>query len=199
MVGAAHSACLPLFALVPVCNLMMLTCVLLFFSPDTPLMAMMTRQIQGVMYLPFFLAFLVLIRQGSQGGVWIVWIWLMVAASDTGAFFCGCRFGRRALSRRISPNKTVEGALGGLGLAVVVGLGFECLFIHGVSLGGSVVFALCTAVAGQVGDLFESALKRAGAIKDSGRLLPGHGGILDRLDGVIFAAPVGYLFKEFLL
>ena len=136
MVGAAHSASLPLFALVPVCNLMMLTCVLLFFSPDTPLMAMVTRQIQGVMYLPFFLAFLVLIRQGSQGGVWIVWIWLMVAASDTGAFFCGCRFGRRALSRRISPNKTVEGALGDWVLPWPWGWGLNAFLSMGFPLAG---------------------------------------------------------------
>ena len=186
--------------MLPVMNVMLLTLlILLAYTPGTRLLRAIEVQIQGVMYVPFFLSFLVLVRNGDKGGLWIVWLWLIVAASDTGAFFCGSYFGKRRLSPRISPNKTVEGALGGLALALVVGGAFEALFIHDVSFMGSLGFAAVTAIAGQIGDLFESALKRAGGIKDSGQLLPGHGGILDRLDGVIFAAPVAYLFKGFLL
>ncbi len=200
LMGAAHNGSLGLMLLVPVLNVMVLTfLVLVIYVPGSSILRAIETQIQGVVYLPFFLSFLVLVRNGDKGGLWILWVWLIVAASDTGAFFCGSYYGKRPLSPRISPNKTIEGALGGLALALVVGVGFELFFIHDVSLTGSIAFSLVAAVAGQVGDLFESALKRAGGIKDSGHLLPGHGGILDRLDGVIFAAPVAYLFKGFLL
>ncbi|GAB6142708.1 phosphatidate cytidylyltransferase [Desulfocicer niacini] len=197
---AAHMGAADLMLLMPVFNVMLLTVLILVaYAPGTTLLRAIEVQIQGVMYVPFFLSFLVLVRNGDKGGLWIVWLWLIVAASDTGAFFCGSYFGKRRLSPRISPNKTVEGALGGLVLALGVGVGFEALFIHDVSFMGSLGFAGVSAVAGQIGDLFESALKRAGGIKDSGHLLPGHGGILDRLDGVLFAAPVAYFFKEIFL
>ena len=200
LIIAAHTGCIGMMLLVPVLNVLLLTLLILVaYAPGTGLLRAIEVQIQGVMYVPFFLSFLVLIRNADNGGLWIVWLWLIVAASDTGAFFCGSYCGKRRLSPRISPNKTVEGALGGLALALVVGAVFEMLFIHNVSFWGSLGFAAVTAAAGQIGDLFESALKRAGGIKDSGHLLPGHGGILDRLDGVIFAAPVAYYFKEFLL
>ena len=200
MMVAAHKGSLGLMVLAPALNVMILTLlVLVVYAPGSDILRAIETQIQGVVYVPFFLSFLVLIREGDKGGLWIVWLWLMVAASDTGAFYCGSYYGRRPLSSQISPNKTIEGALGGLVLAMAVGVGFEALFIHDVSLMGTLAFSLTAALAGQIGDLFESALKRTGGIKDSGHLLPGHGGVLDRLDGVIFAAPVAYLFKEFLL
>ena len=200
MMVAAHNGSLGLMLLAPALNVLILTLlVLVVYAPGSDILRAIETQIQGVVYVPFFLSFLVLIRGGDKGGLWIVWLWLMVAASDTGAFFCGSYYGKRPLSSQISPNKTIEGALGGLVLAMGVGVGFEVLFIHDVSLMGTLGFALTAAMAGQIGDLFESALKRTGGIKDSGHLLPGHGGILDRLDGVIFAAPVAYLFKDFLL
>ena len=197
---AAHLGSLGGILLVPVLNVMLLTLLILVaYTQGTSLLHAIEKQIQGVLYVPFFLSFLVLVRNGDKGGLWILWVWLIVAASDTGAFYWGSYHGKRPLSPLISPNKTIEGALGGLALALVVGVVFELLFIHDVSLAGTLAFSLTAAVAGQVGDLFESALKRAGGIKDSGRLLPGHGGVLDRLDGVIFAAPVAYFFKGFLL
>jgi phosphatidate cytidylyltransferase len=200
MMVAAHNGSLGLMLLVPALNVMLLTfLILVVYEPGSDILRAIETQVQGVVYVPFFLSFLVLVRGGDKGGLWIVWLWLMVAASDTGAFYCGSYYGKRPLSPRISPNKTIEGALGGLALAMAVGVGFEALCIHDVSLAGTLAFAVTASVAGQIGDLFESALKRTGGIKDSGHLLPGHGGVLDRLDGVIFAAPVAYLFKEFLL
>lgn len=200
MMVAAHNASLGLMLLMPALNVMALTLlVLVVYAPGSDILRAIETQIQGVVYVPFFLSFLVLLRGGDNGGLWIVWLWLMVAAGDTGAFYCGSYYGKRPLSPRISPNKTIEGALGGLVFAMGVGVGFEALFIHDISFLGTLGFALTASMAGQIGDLFESALKRTGGIKDSGHLLPGHGGVLDRLDGVIFAAPVAYLFKEFLL
>jgi len=130
--------------------------------------------------------------------------WLFVAlaivwAADTGAYFVGRHFGKRKLSPRISPNKTVEGLLGGLGSGVIVAVAFAPL--AGASLAQLPLVALVAFVAvafSVVGDLFESLLKRHVGAKDSGDLIPGHGGILDRIDGVLAALPVFALAKAWL-
>lgn len=116
-------------------------------------------------------------------------LFAMVFAGDTGAYFAGRSFGRHKLYELISPKKTVEGAIGGLAASILAGwLTSQWLLpmpaSHGLLLG-----AACGTV-GQIGDLVESLFKRATHTKDSGTLLPGHGGLLDRLDGVLFAAPV---------
>lgn len=123
--------------------------------------------------------------------------WLLVAlaavwAADSGAYFAGRRFGRRKLCPTISPNKTVEGMAGGLLAALLVGLAVATL-LAGASLAqwpAIAIVVLLAAGASVVGDLFESLLKRHVGVKDSGYLIPGHGGILDRLDGVLAALPV---------
>ncbi len=163
------------------------------------LLSAVASQIQGVIYIPLFLAFLVLIRCAENGSHWIVWLWLIIGFSDTGAYYVGTYFGRRPLSPHVSPNKSIEGAVGGLGAAAAVGMVYGVLFVPEAPVLLSLIFAILAAAAGQLGDLFESALKRAGRVKDSGTILPGHGGILDRLDGLIFAAPVAYIFKFFVL
>ena len=130
--------------------------------------------------------------------------WLFVAlaivwAADSGAYFAGRHFGKRKLSPRISPNKTVEGLLGGLLCGLVVALAFAPM--AGASLGQLPLVglaALAAVVFSVVGDLFESLLKRHVGAKDSGHLIPGHGGILDRIDGVVAALPVFALAKAWL-
>ena len=169
--------------------------VVLTFSPDSNMLTFASRQIMGVVYIPLFLSFLVLIRNSDQGAVWVIWVFLIVAASDTGAFYVGTHFGRHKLSPRVSPNKSVEGSVAGILSAVIVGVLFDLLFIEGVSMFQAACFSAFAAAVGQVGDLFESALKRRGGIKDSGSILPGHGGILDRIDGLIFALPLAFAFK----
>ncbi|MEA1938847.1 MAG: phosphatidate cytidylyltransferase [Pseudomonadota bacterium] len=113
---------------------------------------------------------------------------LVVWATDSGAYLIGRKFGRNKLIPRISPKKTVEGACGGIGAAMLAGLPFAIPF-------GPVALLLAPllSVAAQLGDLFESAIKRRYCVKDSGRLLPGHGGVLDRIDGLLVAAPVLYV------
>jgi phosphatidate cytidylyltransferase len=116
-----------------------------------------------------------------------------VAASDTFQYYTGRAFGRRPLAPTISPKKTIEGALGGLVLAPVALVVIALWWLPRVSPIGAWLAGLGIVVAGISGDLFESALKRAAGVKDSGTLIPGHGGVLDRVDALLFAAPIFHL------
>ena len=128
------------------------------------------------------------------GGEHWVFLGLMaVFGGDISAYFVGTSFGKRHLLKSISPNKTVEGAVGGLAASILLGTGYGAFFLHGVPLWFVSLASAAVGVAGQVGDLFESLLKRAAGVKDSGTLLPGHGGMFDRADAVISAGPVLYL------
>ncbi len=148
------------------------------------------KNVAGLVYVPLLLATLIPIR-AREDGLWMM-AFLLAATwlGDTGAYFAGRFFGRHKLFPRISPNKTVEGAIGGLvvsafGSAVIArasGLPFTVL--------EAVLLAAVLDVAGIVGDLAESMLKRAWGVKDSGWIMPGHGGILDRIDSLLFTAPL---------
>lgn len=145
------------------------------------------------------LAFYSLLRMmySQQGGI-IYLLLVSVAAwvTDTGAFFAGKAFGKHKLAPALSPKKTVEGAIGGLLLTGILFPTVCCLYgcfgIAGteVSIGNSVVVGLVCAVAGMLGDLFASSIKRDAGIKDFGKIMPGHGGVMDRFDSFLFAAPV---------
>lgn len=163
------------------------------FKTDQNVVIMVMKQITGLLYIAVGLAFLILIRHASQGVTWIFFILAAVAAGDIGAYYVGSYFGRHKLNPSVSPNKTIEGSLGGLASNLCVGLLFPLLFLSTTPLWGGMVFALACGLAGQIGDLFESEFKRAAGIKDSGMILPGHGGILDRIDALLFAAPAAYL------
>jgi phosphatidate cytidylyltransferase len=130
--------------------------------------------------------------------VWLTW------ASDTGAYFTGRLLGRTKLMPTVSPAKTVEGALGGIALSVVVCWVYVRHFLVpygqlGLSPIGIAIFGVVIAVAAQLGDLFESLLKREAGVKDSSGLLPGHGGFLDRVDSLLFVLPVASLLLNILL
>lgn len=137
-----------------------------------------------------------------NGNRWLLAALTIVWAADSGAYFAGRRFGGkwfggRRLAPRISPNKTIEGLLGGLVGGVLAGLAFA--WLAGLSLAqvpGFIVVAVATVLFSVVGDLYESLLKRHVGAKDSGSLIPGHGGILDRLDGVLAALPIFAIGKE---
>ncbi|RME58875.1 MAG: hypothetical protein D6780_06015, partial [Candidatus Dadabacteria bacterium] len=122
----------------------------------------------------------------------LIWLIAVVASADTAAYFAGKAYGRRKLSPSISPSKTVEGSLTGLLAAGVVGFLIYRFFNWGAGLSISpwqgVVWAVITALTSQVGDLCQSAFKREFGVKDSSKILPGHGGIMDRIDGLLFAA-----------
>ena len=112
----------------------------------------------------------------------LLWVFIVTWSTDIGAYFAGRRFGRRKLAPSISPGKTVEGLYGGIAAAILLGGAWAYATHLGVAL-----FALAPilAIAAQAGDLFESAIKRRAGVKDSGAWLPGHGGVLDRLDGLV--------------
>jgi phosphatidate cytidylyltransferase len=117
---------------------------------------------------------------------------LCVWAYDTAAYLAGRRFGRRPVMRHISPSKTLEGVAGGAAAAAIVGAILVLALGRPVLAG--LLLGLALAFAAQAGDLAESMLKRAAGAKESGRLIPGHGGLLDRIDSFLFAAPVAYFF-----
>jgi len=140
------------------------------------------------------------IQKGPQGGEWLLYSLMMVWVADIGAYFSGKRFGRRKLAANISPGKTREGLWGGLAATTLYSL--VAAFHFGLDFERTaylIVLSLLVTVISVTGDLYESFLKRERGIKDSGKLLPGHGGILDRIDGVLAAMPVFYVgFNQFI-
>jgi phosphatidate cytidylyltransferase len=124
----------------------------------------------------------------ARGPLLVLWLILMVCAADIGAYFAGRAFGRRKLAPRVSPGKTIEGAVGGLLLAALVAASGAIYF--GLPTLAAIAFGFGVGIFSIVGDLTESMFKRAAALKDSGTLLPGHGGLLDRIDSVTAAAPL---------
>jgi phosphatidate cytidylyltransferase len=146
-----------------------------------------------VVYLAFPLLMLAEIRATYGPGALMVLIGAIII-SDSAQYFCGRAFGRRKLAPVISPKKTVEGAVGGVVIAAAATAGLASLWQPSLPLGVAVGAGLAMAIAGIVGDLFESAMKRRAGVKDSGHLIPGHGGILDRIDSWLFAAPVFWIF-----
>jgi phosphatidate cytidylyltransferase len=152
----------------------------------------------GMLYIGWLFSFGVLLRadyapatlwgwQVERGALWVLWLLAMLWLGDSGAYFVGRAIGRRKLAPTLSPAKTVEGALANLALCVLVG--WQGGAALGLPLGWAIAGGLGVGVLGQLGDLFESALKRAVGVKDFGGVLPGHGGVLDRFDSFLFSAP----------
>lgn len=129
-----------------------------------------------------------MVRGQPQGALWLLWLFLLVAVADVGAYFAGRAWGRRKLAPAISPGKTWEGLAGGLLLGALVGCG--ALAAWGRISWPWVAATLALIALGVFGDLLESLLKREAGVKDSGALLPGHGGVLDRIDSPLAALPV---------
>lgn len=168
------------------------------YKKDTSVLEMAAKQIQGIVYIPLFLSYLVLIRNGENGIEWIFLILVLIIMGDTGAFYAGTYLGKHKLSPFVSPGKTMEGAAGGLITNLLGGALFKYYFMPHLNWGFCLIFFICIGLAGQVGDLFESLFKRVSGVKDSGNILPGHGGILDRIDALLFASPVAYLFIKYI-
>jgi len=165
-------------------------------SPSSPARAL--KLLAGTLAIVPAWASLVLIHaSGDNGHLWLLTALAVVWAADSGAYFAGRTFGRTKLAPRISPNKTWEGLGGGMVAGLIVALGFGWLAgIDGGHLVGLVITAVVTVFASVLGDLYESLIKRHAGAKDSGHIIPGHGGVLDRIDGVLAALPVFALGKE---
>lgn len=148
----------------------------------------------GLVYACWLPLLMVSIRQSNQGLYWLMLTMLIVWSSDTFAYFAGKYFGKSLLYETVSPKKTWAGAVGGSLGALLVALLFTHFYIPEVAVVEICVMSLTISVASILGDLCESLMKRAVNVKDSGSILPGHGGFLDRFDGVVFALPVMYAF-----
>ncbi|MBU0946033.1 MAG: phosphatidate cytidylyltransferase [Proteobacteria bacterium] len=151
-----------------------------------------SRASLGLLYIGFLGAHLLLLRELPQGNCWLLILTGITAGSDSGAYYCGRAFGKHKLSPLISPKKTVEGAVGGLLAGMVTSAVLAMFLFASVPWTFLLPVALFLGIVGISGDLTESVLKRATGTKDSGDLLGGHGGILDRGDSLLFAAPVLY-------
>jgi phosphatidate cytidylyltransferase len=153
--------------------------------------------LMGFLYVPLLLGHLILLRGLPFGVQWIFLLLTIVMAGDSAAYYIGSNFGRRKLYPVVSPNKSVEGSLGGIAGSLSGALAAKYLFFPQLTLADVVMTALLLGILGQLGDLFESLLKRSFGVKDSGRIIPGHGGILDRLDSILFAAPAAFYYALF--
>ena len=149
-------------------------------------------ELVGLLYLGLTLSYIPLITVTDSGRIWLLYGLIVVSSTDTGAFIIGRLFGKHQLAPAISPAKTIEGALGGLATGVLFSVSLSRAFSFGMGLTLSILMGGLLSVLGQVGDLAESKLKRVARVKNSGRIIPGQGGILDRIDSVVLVLPVLY-------
>ena len=161
------------------------------------LLEIIPRQLAMFTWLAGFGTAFIVACASSQGSLVYIWLLAVVVSTDTAAYFVGRFFGKRKLAPRISPKKTIEGSLGGLLFAILAGV----LLVKYASLPLSYLDVCFYSAVGscfsQLGDLVESMFKRAYGVKDSGNSIPGHGGVLDRLDGLLFASPVIFFLPAF--
>ena len=148
-------------------------------------------------YIPLLLMHLVMLRQTTYGVQWLVVLMLIVMSNDSLAYYSGRALGKHRLYKLVSPNKSVEGALGGVSGSILGTLLARLTFFPQLTLTDVLLTAVFIGILGQTGDLFESLLKRSFGVKDSGTIFPGHGGVLDRLDSIIFAAPATYYYATY--
>ncbi len=148
----------------------------------------------GIFFFSLFLGYIPLLRDSYEGLQWVILLMAVVWLGDTGAFFIGSKYGKRKLYPKISPKKSLEGALGGIIFSIVAATLCKWIFFWSLDYVDCIVLGTIGGVFGQAGDLIESMIKRAAAVKDSGTVMPGHGGVFDRFDGIIFAAPFFYFY-----
>jgi len=155
--------------------------------------------IAGILYIGWLLSHLVALRGLEGGRNWVFFVLFVTWASDTTAFFTGRKLGRHKLAPSISPGKTWEGSISGIGAAIAMSILFftPTPFQLPLTYWQAIPLSIAVSILGQLGDLTESLLKRNMGVKDSGRLMPGHGGLLDRMDSIIFAGVVVYYFASF--
>ena len=175
---------------------------LLVLARPDPLSAAAGRMgwlIAGPIYLGSAIGALAKLHHFENGGTWVVLSMALAWGSDTGGYFAGRAFGRHKLYEKISPKKTVEGSIGGLATVVGFALVMKALWMPELPWVHAVVLALVAGAVGQAGDLCISVIKRSMGVKDSGNIIPGHGGLLDRIDALMFTAIVTQLYAYWVL
>jgi len=176
-----------------VCGLFILFLLELTRKENQETILSISATVFGVLYVSWCFSFILRIRN-LEGGVFLLgFLILVVKAQDLGAYIIGSLWGRHPLLKRVSPNKSIEGAVGGLVFSVIFALLFRA-WLDNFTIFQVMGLGLILGVVGQLGDLFESLLKRDCQVKDSGRILLGMGGVLDVIDSLIFSAPVFYFY-----
>lgn len=171
----------------------MLLCILTVTSKNNVSIENVGFYFLSTMYITIGFSFLVQARE--HGISFVLFILFVIWATDSGAYFVGRSLGKHKLWPSISPNKTIEGAVGGTMIALLVGIVFHMVQPFEYSLWVIALISIGIAIVGQLGDLVASAMKRHFSVKDSGNILPGHGGILDRFDSLIFVLPFLYVVQ----
>ncbi len=151
----------------------------------------------GIFYLTLLPSFFLLLRALPQGISLALFLLFVTWAGDIGAYLVGRSLGKHRLCPRVSPAKTVEGSCGGMVFSLAVSLVCQATFLNHIAVPHAVAMAVGINTLNQIGDLSESAIKRSCGVKDSGTILPGHGGMLDRIDSLLFAAPFLYYYIRF--
>ncbi len=188
-----------IFSSVAAVTLIMLALLTVRTAEDlTPVLQVQAYSLMGLFYCGMFPGLVTRLLLFDHGQVWFLGFLAIVFSGDTFAYFAGRTFGKKKLLEPVSPKKTVAGSIGGLAGSAAAGLALSFIFFRETPAIEIVLMAMVTGAFAQVGDLFESLIKRVADVKDSGSLMPGHGGVLDRLDGVLFAAPVYFGMVTFL-
>ncbi len=146
----------------------------------------------GIMYIPLLFSYLIPLRDLDYK--WILFLLSIIFVCDTGALYIGMFFGKHKLYPAISPNKTAEGAIGGIFSGIGGAILARSIFLKELGIKEAIFLGFFLSILGELGDLSESMIKRGGGVKDSGNLFPGHGGVLDRIDSLLFAAPFLYYY-----
>ncbi|UCG35025.1 MAG: phosphatidate cytidylyltransferase [Candidatus Omnitrophota bacterium] len=147
----------------------------------------------GILYIAWCFSFVIRVRQLPEGALLTGFLLAVTKSSDIGAFFWGKKFGKTPLIKRVSPQKSREGAISGFSTSFIIGVIFT-FFITTIGFWAKILIIIILALVSQLGDLFESLIKRDCQVKDSGKILPGMGGVLDVIDSLIFTAPTFYLY-----
>ncbi len=176
--------------------ILMVTLVFYLFRQPTLDLAVtqICRTLFTVLYVGMMLSFLGFLLDLPQGWAWLLLVLATTFAADTGAFFAGRYLGRHKLAPRVSPAKTLEGLFGGLTLSIAVAFFFKYTIFKSISVGDCIWVGGISGLIGPLGDLAESMIKRSVGVKDSSQLIPGHGGLLDRVDALLFTSPVVYWY-----
>lgn len=172
-------------------------CAGIFIKRSAQATANISITLLGILYIGWLFSYLVLLRALTPNGEFLFLLMFMVWTADTLAYFVGKQFGRRELSPYISPKKTVEGAIAGFAGAVLAAVLFGMAYeqtLYPVNLVHYLVIGGFVGIVGQLSDLSESLIKRDAGVKDSSNIVPGHGGVLDRMDSFIFTAPLLYYY-----
>jgi phosphatidate cytidylyltransferase len=168
------------------------------FSKIEDIFSYVAKFVLGLMYAVFLPLMIMWILQANEGMIWFLCLLAVVFSGDIGAYAFGTLFGKIKIAPLLSPKKSLQGSIGGL-LFSTMAAGLFSLLLPTVPLGILLMLGFFGGLLGQIGDFFESLIKRIAGVKDSGSIMPGHGGVLDRLDGVYFASPLFFIVLYYII